>query len=296
VRYVTGTLPTDITFTGQRSNLDQIGLYYFKARFYASSLGRFVSADTIVPRASDPQQLNRYAYGLNNPVKYIDPSGHAAICGTTAEGCERSWFQPNTQPHPPEAANNAWNLATGLVVAVASIPFELVDYVATGVQCVTSGCTAAEVALTLIPGAIGPLARQVDNVLDVARAAENAGDAVKAVENASDVGQSGSDLVKQVSSGQSLVDDVVQNEFKNVELSHPPKYSADLPSRYYGMARKNEWTKIGEPAIRAGRRETVVTIAHEEMHHRLWSRGWLQSENYVEKVGQRFANMKGLIE
>jgi hypothetical protein len=36
VRSVTGTLPTDITFTGQRSNLDQIGLYYFKARFYAS--------------------------------------------------------------------------------------------------------------------------------------------------------------------------------------------------------------------------------------------------------------------
>jgi uncharacterized protein RhaS with RHS repeats len=33
VRYVAGTLLTDITFTGQRSNLDQIGLYYFKARF-----------------------------------------------------------------------------------------------------------------------------------------------------------------------------------------------------------------------------------------------------------------------
>jgi RHS repeat-associated protein len=70
-----GDLKTDITFTGQRSNLDEIGLYYFKARYYASSLGRFVSADTIVPGPNNPQQLNRYAYALNSPVQYSDPSG-----------------------------------------------------------------------------------------------------------------------------------------------------------------------------------------------------------------------------
>jgi hypothetical protein len=47
------------------------------ARWYDAVLGRFLQADTIVPNPADPQSLNRYAYGLNNPVKYTDPSGHA---------------------------------------------------------------------------------------------------------------------------------------------------------------------------------------------------------------------------
>jgi hypothetical protein len=39
-------------------------------------LGRFISADTIVPSPGNPQSLNRYAYTQNNPLKYTDPSGH----------------------------------------------------------------------------------------------------------------------------------------------------------------------------------------------------------------------------
>jgi hypothetical protein len=39
-------------------------------------LGRFLSADTIVPSPGNPQALNRYAYTQNNPLKYTDPSGH----------------------------------------------------------------------------------------------------------------------------------------------------------------------------------------------------------------------------
>jgi hypothetical protein len=41
-------------------------------------MGRFISADTIVPNFANPQSLNRYSYCLNNPLKYIDPSGHLA--------------------------------------------------------------------------------------------------------------------------------------------------------------------------------------------------------------------------
>jgi RHS repeat-associated protein len=117
-----GTAPTDRRFTGQRQEDSSLGsLYDFNARFYSPVLGRFLSADTIVPSASDPQQLNRYAYGLNNPVKYLDPSGHIVACGVTAGGCDDPPRQPPIQPQPPDALDNAWNFATGSL-KVAALP------------------------------------------------------------------------------------------------------------------------------------------------------------------------------
>jgi RHS repeat-associated protein len=68
-----GTLGTDKRFTGQR--LDNTGLYYYGARYYDPTIGRFISADSIVQSYSNPQSLNRYSYVFNNPLKYVDPSG-----------------------------------------------------------------------------------------------------------------------------------------------------------------------------------------------------------------------------
>ena len=68
------TITTDKLFTGQR--LDGTGLYYYNARYYDPTLGRFISADTIIPNPTNPQYFNRYSYCLNNPLKYTDPSGH----------------------------------------------------------------------------------------------------------------------------------------------------------------------------------------------------------------------------
>jgi RHS repeat-associated protein len=72
-----GTLPTDFTFTGQRRDASA-NLMYYGARYYDSALGRFVSADTVVPKPGNPQTLNRFAYAYNNPLRYIDPTGHDA--------------------------------------------------------------------------------------------------------------------------------------------------------------------------------------------------------------------------
>jgi RHS repeat-associated protein len=69
-----GSVGIDQKFTGQR--LDSTGLYYYGARYYDPAIGRFISADTIVPNSANPQSLNRYSYCLNNPLKYVDPSGH----------------------------------------------------------------------------------------------------------------------------------------------------------------------------------------------------------------------------
>ncbi|MBU1751451.1 MAG: RHS repeat-associated core domain-containing protein, partial [Chloroflexi bacterium] len=52
------------------------GLLYYGARYYDPLLGRFVSADTVVPGAGNPQAFNRYSYVLNNPLRYVDPTGH----------------------------------------------------------------------------------------------------------------------------------------------------------------------------------------------------------------------------
>ena len=39
-------------------------------------IGRFISADSVVQDPYNPQSLNRYSYCLNNPLIYVDPSGH----------------------------------------------------------------------------------------------------------------------------------------------------------------------------------------------------------------------------
>jgi RHS repeat-associated protein len=79
--YPRGVLPTDRRYTGQRQ--ETFGLYDYRARYYSPVLGRFVSADTIVPDPDDPQTLNRYAYGGNNPILYNDPDGRCGpLCGT----------------------------------------------------------------------------------------------------------------------------------------------------------------------------------------------------------------------
>lgn len=66
-------MPTDKLYTGHQ----QEGiLYYMQARFYDPMLTRFLSPDSIVPDPGDPQAFNRYAYVLNNPMRYTDPTGH----------------------------------------------------------------------------------------------------------------------------------------------------------------------------------------------------------------------------
>jgi RHS repeat-associated protein len=74
-RWITGTLVTDFTFTGQRAERG-FALMDYNARYYDPGLGRFVSADTVVPNPGESKDLNRYAYAGNNPVRYTDPTGH----------------------------------------------------------------------------------------------------------------------------------------------------------------------------------------------------------------------------
>jgi RHS repeat-associated protein len=81
-RLSTGSIPTDKLYTSQRDV--GLGIYHYNARFYSPKLGRFLSPDTIVPGYDNPQNLNRFSYVRNNPVRYTDPTGHCIDGMTTA--------------------------------------------------------------------------------------------------------------------------------------------------------------------------------------------------------------------
>ena len=69
-----GSAQTSYGFTGK--DLDSTGLYYFAARYYDPTVGRFVTEDTWEGRFHQPASQNRYVYVLNNPLRYVDPTGH----------------------------------------------------------------------------------------------------------------------------------------------------------------------------------------------------------------------------
>ncbi len=118
-----GDAPTDRRFTGQREEAG-IGLYDYGARFYLASVGRFVSADSIIPDPKNPQALNRYSYVLNNPLRYYDPDGHSAlalllILGVAAVTRVGSEYFTTQVPWMDQARRD--QLGGGLVTDVADI-------------------------------------------------------------------------------------------------------------------------------------------------------------------------------
>ncbi|MCP4128061.1 MAG: hypothetical protein GY753_13495, partial [Gammaproteobacteria bacterium] len=155
---------TQYRYTGQRFEPDLAGgLYDYLARFYDPTLGRFIQADTIVPEPGDPQNLNRYSYTRNNPIKYRDPSGHIA---------ETVW----------DIANIAWDIHE-----VRKDP-SLLNWGALVVD-------VAAAALPIVPGGAGLLVRggkAVKAGVEVATHADEVVDAVRVVDGVNDVARAAS--------------------------------------------------------------------------------------------------------
>lgn len=58
----------------------ETGLYYLQTRYYDPEVGRFLNRDSV--SYADPATingLNLYAYCLNNPVEYVDPTGESVF-------------------------------------------------------------------------------------------------------------------------------------------------------------------------------------------------------------------------
>jgi hypothetical protein len=86
-----------------------------------------VQADSIVPNPGNPQSLNRYSYVLGNPLKYIDPSGHAHWMGEGGGELEMdkryrapAWYELTPeervyiQEHAHENTVVDWMIFTGM--------------------------------------------------------------------------------------------------------------------------------------------------------------------------------------
>ena len=57
-----------------------------RARWYDSSIGRFIIEDTYEGELVNPLTLNLYTYVHNNPLRYVDPSGHRTVALFSSEG------------------------------------------------------------------------------------------------------------------------------------------------------------------------------------------------------------------
>ena len=77
--YTLGSLSTtsitDRGYTGHE-HMDAFNLINMNGRAYDAKLGQFLSPDPFVQAPENTQSYNRYAYCLNNPLKYTDPSGY----------------------------------------------------------------------------------------------------------------------------------------------------------------------------------------------------------------------------
>lgn len=95
----TGTLPNAYTYTGRE--LDGSGLYYYRARYYLPSAGRFLTPDPIGLAGG----INAYTYVGSNPVNFTDPFGlKAGMC-----------FLPAAPESPFGGSTHSWegNFAPG---------------------------------------------------------------------------------------------------------------------------------------------------------------------------------------
>jgi len=72
IRNQSAVVPNTYGYTAREFSED--GLYFYRARYLDSSLGRFISEDSIM-KIEKPLTIHRFLYGINSPIEFKDPFG-----------------------------------------------------------------------------------------------------------------------------------------------------------------------------------------------------------------------------
>jgi len=151
----TGSLVVTRKFTGQEMD-DESGLYYYGARYFNPAIGRFISADTVIPGVTNAQAFNKYAYAANNPVLYTDPTGHAfefigdvvravgaALSAVfAAVGRVGDWLATTVLSSVP-IVGRAMTIAADMIKAMAANPMAVASFLFSAAMTVSGLCPPA---------------------------------------------------------------------------------------------------------------------------------------------------------
>jgi RHS repeat-associated protein len=163
-------------FTSKERDIES-GMDYFLARYYSASQGRFTSPDeftggpdelfdfaddasdnpTFYADLFDPQTVNKYQYCLNNPFKYVDPTGHQEKKSLTQRlketvlGAVSAYLADNGVPSV-EIQGNEVGQAIGHTGALIQAGFEIIDGAAKAAGGATTAVATAETGVGIIVG------------------------------------------------------------------------------------------------------------------------------------------------
>ncbi|WP_405817976.1 ligand-binding protein [Streptomyces sp. NBC_01390] len=167
-----GAWPGDKSFVGGTADATT-GLIQLGARAYDPAAGRFVSVDPKLNLA-DPQHLNAYAYGRNNPLAFPDPTGlywgESWLSPIGHGGLDLVGLVPGFG-EPADLLNGVWYTAEGNYIDAG------LSY-ASAIPIAGYGATAAKGARY-----VDKAVDAVDAATDTVKAAEKTKDAVKNAEN-----------------------------------------------------------------------------------------------------------------
>jgi len=98
----TGSLTNPFQYTGRESD-PETGLYYYRARYYSPTTGRFMSEDPAGFGGSGP---NLYAYVHNSSINLVDPFGLADVYIWNYRGSTDAWG--HTSMDTQEGTHISW--------------------------------------------------------------------------------------------------------------------------------------------------------------------------------------------